>query len=249
MKRLIAMALCFVFLCACSAKSEEETSQNVISTTAHTKNTTAEKITEAITEASTQAEPETSAAKSDEAEIIKLKGYIPVYDGPSYDDVYKQTIGKNGVYTIIEEIDDNEGNKWGRLKSGIGWIDMSLQEKYSSSPVVISHIYEDIDEYEEYIADDCEFTEKIAFTANEKLTDVRFLSLTHDRINLVEDKILYEINELTPDKPFILGIVFYGDMTTYGVSFKDENGVNHLYSIYTSGRNGSLVWEEAGMEK
>ena len=248
MKRLIAMVLCLVCLCACSEKSEEETSQNVISTTAQTENTTAEKITEAITEASTQAEPETSAAKSDEAETITLKGYIPVYDGPSYDDVYKQTIGKDGVYTIIEEIDD-EGNKWGRLKSGIGWVDLSLQEEYSNSPIVISHIYEDIGEYEEYIADDSEFTEKIAFVANEKLTDVRFLSLTHDGINLVGDKILYEINELTPDKAFVPSVVFYGDMTTYGVSFRDEDGLNHLYSIYTSGRNGSLVWEEVGMEK
>lgn len=249
MKRLIVLALCLACLCACSEKSEEETSQNVISTTAHTENTTAEKPTEAVTEASSKPEPETSAANTDEADTIKIKGYIPVFEGPSYDDVYKQTIGKDGVYTITEETVDTEGNKWGRLKSGIGWIDMSLQEKYSNSPIVISHIYEDIGEYEEYIADDSEFTEKIAFVANEKLTDVRFLSLTHDGINLVEDKILYEINELTPDKAFVLGVVFYGDMTTYGVSFRDEDGLNHLYSIYTSGRNGSLVWEEVGMEK
>ncbi|MBE6988726.1 MAG: hypothetical protein E7432_08155 [Ruminococcaceae bacterium] len=249
MKRLIAMALCLVCLCACSAKTEEKTSQNTISTTAQTENLTSEKPTEAVTESPTQAETETSSAKIDEPETMKLKGYIPVYDGPSYDDVYKQTIGKDGIYTITEESIDGEGNKWGRLKSGIGWVDLSLQEEYSNSPIVISHIYEDIGEYEEYIADDSEFTEKIAFVANEKLTDVRFLSLTHDGINIVEDKVLYEINELTPDKPFILGIVFYGDMTTYGVSFKDENGVNLLYSIYTSGRNGSLVWEEVSMEK
>ena len=44
-----------------------------------------------------------------------------IHEGPSYDDIFVATVGEKGVYTIVEEATDAEGNLWGRLKSGIGW--------------------------------------------------------------------------------------------------------------------------------
>jgi len=53
---------------------------------------------------------------------ISLGGTIPIYSGPGYDYVYVQTVGQDGVYTIVEEYINNYNEIWGRLKSGVGWV-------------------------------------------------------------------------------------------------------------------------------
>ena len=40
------------------------------------------------------------------------------------------------------------------------------------------------------------------------------------------------------------GVVFYGDMTTYGISFVDEEGNERYYAVSLSGMNGALVLNE-----
>jgi hypothetical protein len=52
---------------------------------------------------------------------------------------------------------------------------------------------------------------------------------------------LYALPEISPDKPFVAGVVFYGDMTTYGISFTDASGTERYFSVYLSGRNGALI--------
>ncbi len=43
-----------------------------------------------------------------------------IYDAPEGE--YSRTFGEVGVYTIIEEAVDAEGARWGKLKSGVGWV-------------------------------------------------------------------------------------------------------------------------------
>ena len=48
-----------------------------------------------------------------------------VYYGPGYAYNYVTYIKTGGIYTIVEEAYDEAGNLWGKLKSGVGWVDLS----------------------------------------------------------------------------------------------------------------------------
>lgn len=48
-----------------------------------------------------------------------------IFNMPGYHFRYVRDIGLTGVYTIVEEQYDEFGNLWGKLKSGIGWVQLS----------------------------------------------------------------------------------------------------------------------------
>lgn len=54
---------------------------------------------------------------------VKNEGHN-IYSQPSYDSTTVQSISI-GAYTIVEEQTDSDGNAWGKLKSGLGWICIS----------------------------------------------------------------------------------------------------------------------------
>ncbi len=127
-------------------------------------------------------------------------------------------------------------------------IDIEFIESLFESPIKGYFADEEIlnsDNYHEFISDDSEYTTKLVFKANEKLTDVVFSALNYDMNGTYYvEKELYTLPELNPDKPLVAGVVFYGDMTAYGISFKDDNGNEHNYAVLISGKDGSLVMNE-----
>lgn len=60
---------------------------------------------------------------------------LNVRSGNSTDYPVVTKVKKNEVYTIVEESINSSGNKWGRLKSGAGWI--SLNNKYVTTDTSI----------------------------------------------------------------------------------------------------------------
>ena len=44
--------------------------------------------------------------------------------------------------------------------------------------------------------------------------------------------------------PLVADVVFYGDMTAYGLSFTDESGIQRHFAITMSGFDSSLVATE-----
>ena len=63
----------------------------------------------------------------------------PIYSGPGYDYSYEGTVEVAAQYTIVQEQYDSQGNLWGRLKSGAGWI--SLNEKPISRTPYLEEIW------------------------------------------------------------------------------------------------------------
>lgn len=71
----------------------------------------------------------------------KKEGYLVTIDtdvlrvragaGTNYDIV--TTVKRGEVYTIVEEKNGQGASKWGRLKSGAGWISLDYTDKYKSS--------------------------------------------------------------------------------------------------------------------
>ncbi len=56
--------------------------------------------------------------------IRLMSDYLPIYDGPGYEYQVVNEITDGGAYTIVEECISPEGYLWGKLKSGIGWINL-----------------------------------------------------------------------------------------------------------------------------
>ena len=58
----------------------------------------------------------------------KITLYPPtyIYAGPGYDYEYVMTLEEKGVYTIVDECyEPSSYSNWGKLKSGVGWINLT----------------------------------------------------------------------------------------------------------------------------
>lgn len=168
-----------------------------------------------------------------------------VFAGPSYDYSFVATVQQAGTYTIVEETVDEEGNLWGKLKSGLGWIDLTdVRQKEASPPLMTANFADDLllgsGNYHAYGPTPDEFTIPIAFRVSETVEDVFLYGMLFVETWEQTDE-LYRLYRLDPDKPFVAHLPFPGDMSMYCISFRDGDGVVHSYTVMISGRNGSLL--------
>lgn len=171
----------------------------------------------------------------------------PIFDGPGYEFNNAGMVREAGVYTIVEEKWGAEGHLWGRLKSGAGWVDLTIIRGTDAIKRPITAVFAGnafIGPCHAYVADASEYMTPILFHARETLRQVRFSSLEWQGASYAEAEVFCTLNRLSPDIPFLLSIVFYGDMTTYGVSFLDESGAQRHYALSVSGKDGELILEE-----
>lgn len=169
-----------------------------------------------------------------------------IYAGPGYDYVFAGTVRERGTYTIVEESWDYEGNLWGKLKSGAGWVDLTeiRSEDYANALISANFAEESLllhGDYHYCPSDDLEYSIPIAFRAYSKLRDVQLCAFDFSGDDFAMGEAFFTLPEMSPDKPLVADLAFPGDMSMYGIRFVDENGVTHVYSIYISGRNGALV--------
>ena len=82
--------------------------------------------TEKQTEKETQKETKKQVEKTDTSSYT-IKVYAPtaIYTGPGYGYRYVQDITEDGVYTIVDEHVNEYSETWGKLKSGLGWIEVN----------------------------------------------------------------------------------------------------------------------------
>ena len=48
-----------------------------------------------------------------------------IYSGPGYNYSYVRGVEETNNYTIVDEAYDTDGRLWGKLKSGVGWVDLT----------------------------------------------------------------------------------------------------------------------------
>jgi len=175
--------------------------------------------------------------------LVKIsRGDFPIWQGPGYDYSKAGTVKVAGTYTIVAESRDDEGNLWGKLKSGAGWVDLSLLEREKANPPLITVDYADRDllqsgNFHYCIADRSEYTVQLAFRAYASLTDVSFFSIDCS-IGYAEGPELFYIDRWDSSTPFVADVSFPGDMTMYGIRFTDSSGITHIYAVTMSGRTG-----------
>lgn len=176
---------------------------------------------------------------------VSLNALDPVYSGPGYDYSYVQAVGEKGTYTIVEEAMDWEDNLWGRLKSGIGWVDLSSGGVYC--PITVTYADEALlsGGCHECITDSSDYAARLLIHAHEDLKDLSLCALVLNPDGSYErSEVFYELDSLTADKPLLAAVVFYGDMSAFGLSFTDSCEILRHYALTLSGRNGEPVWTE-----
>ncbi len=104
----------------------------------------------------------------------------------------------------------------------------------------------DLSDYDTFIVDTTESQSKIVFSAGKRVKDFKVLALSMADVD--EDgkirftvKELYALDQLTPERPLVVGLTFYGDLPHYGISYVDENGITRQFAIQISGKDGSLL--------
>ena len=187
--------------------------------------------------------PGETAAPAEPGYTLRLENpETMLYAGPAFVHGVTALLGEAGAYTIVEEAADADGNTWGRLKSGAGWVCLTDPPL---APIYADYAPEDFNAFHAYWSDETDYITAIGFTSGEKLTDVRFGLLDwFETESWQMSQVLYTMEELDPDHAFLAQVVFWGDMTTYGISFTDESGEERHYAVSISGKDGSLVCTE-----
>ena len=231
MKRLLcAVAALCLLLCACGAPVE----------TSAPAETTLPPVTEPVIESTAPVETTAPAAREYTLRIEDPETML--YAGPAFLSGAGAMVEETGTYTIVEESLDRDGNTWGKLKSGAGW---SCLTEPTLAPIYADYAAESFNAYHAYWSDETDYITAIGFTPAEKLTNVRFGLLDWfetESWQMAEE--LYTMDEIDPDHAFLAQVVFWGDMTTYGISFTDADGETRHFAVSISGKDGSLVCQE-----
>lgn len=249
------LALCLLTLAACVSAENPKPTGTLPTTQSPTESTAAAETTEDTqattapatepptvpTTEGTTSPPEVSAL-SYLVEILRTD--FPIHSGPGYDYPQTTTVKVATLYTIVEEFWDSEGNLWGKLKSGAGWVDLSLNAKEAGSmpPVTVSRADPQLlagGNYHYCSADSSEYAYEAAFQAHEPLTNVSFFVIEVAETYKRGPNLLY-LPLWEPGKPLVASVSFPGSASTYGLEFTDSHGVTHIYSVWESGRNGSI---------
>ena len=206
--------------------------------------TTAEETTVPETTADTTPVTQPSLGAVPYLFTVEQAGY-PIYDGPGYDCKLVSAVDLPGVYTIVEEAWDAGGDLWGRLKSGVGWINLTdngnaetlvscVLADYASE-YMLSHA-----SYLEFTASEAEYAVAVAFRAEGTVTDFNLLSVSLDDSGYHIDGSVYTLDALTPDQPLVAWLDFPGDMSAWAISYVDSTGARQYRLLTMSLKDGSL---------
>ncbi len=173
----------------------------------------------------------------------------PIHKEPGFTAPAAGTVAQAGTYTIMEEVRDDDGTLWGRLKSGAGWIPVAGLEKQYLPHVLLTADYadENLLLHGSYLRCEADRTEQavvIALYPQKGLSDAQVFSTAVEDEGFLLQEVLGSFPALTPDKPLLLWVSFPGDMTAYCLRFADEAGAVHHVLISISGRDGSVLLSE-----
>ena len=148
---VLSFLIIFVFLYfnkSDNTYKETETVQSVVAETTEKPTETDTEVitTEAETESEAETEEETAyneeneedTAYTDDDDVfteytIRLYKGLNYYQFPDYDSEVNGQIKKTTIYTIVNEEYDDDGCLWGKLKSGVGWVNLEDNEWFGET--------------------------------------------------------------------------------------------------------------------
>lgn len=242
---LLAVCLLMITFAGCNLEitinndpAPDTTQTQVQEPTENVVDTQSVKEPENVPETEPETEGQTEVEEEDNSYRINIPRMDqPIYCGPGYQYEYVGNVGIAGIYTIVEESRDSDNTLWGKLKSGIGWVDLNDVHR-SDKPITID--YADPDLLASGNFHNCDknagaHSVAVAFRAQETLLNVQIFYNTYDYDGIMEDGYdLYYLKKFTPDKPIVAAVSFT-DTSTYLISFEDTYGNFYMYEFYESG--------------
>ena len=201
----------------------------------------AESKTESVSESVSETESASESEKEFESYIVKIPfvgSYI--FSEPDYDSTVNEPMPV-GSFTIVEEVVDRDNKVWGKLKSGAGYICLS-DIPLDAPAVSIGEADKELLKSGSFISfgESTGYSRPVVIQVNEKVTklSLSYLEITDGEI-YAGDSYCY-MEESGAGEFIVVWVSFPGDMSTYGVSVTDENGILRQYLITESGRNGTI---------
>lgn len=244
MKKLLPLLLLLPLLCACVAEDTAATTGAFLVEQLPTTEATEPDVTTAPTQVAQATVPTPQVVEPYTLKITRAD--FPIYAQPDYSAERAGVVGEVGVFTIVEEFTDAQGNLWGKLRSGAGWVDISLleREKASVPQLTVGRAGSsllDSGNYH-YCVDDSaspEYSYPIYLQTDGTLYNVCFFRiLTLDGPAREHD--LIRIPQWHPEKGLVAMISFPGWSVSYGLQCTDSAGVTRIYEIVESGKDGSV---------
>lgn len=172
---------------------------------------------------------------------VTLAQGTPIYKTPSNNE-FVEFLSSGGKFTIVEERTDDYGNRWGRLKSGKGWVILSDPGSTPPSGITVSAAEITLDQVKSnhkfYSVNEGEYTVVICLRINKTVKNLKFSS-SNAGAALTQH---FTLSSLSANAPLSVQIELH-DFTEMHLSF-EEGGVRRNFSIYESGRDGSLIVTE-----
>lgn len=126
-------------------------------------------------------------------------------------------------------------------------VESTVEESAEDLAVKAQYIWEvpELGGHDEYGLNDNTLTVEVVFTAESTVTDFKLLSISmqdyDDAGNFTfAAEEVYSQPELTPERPLVAGMEFWGDIPNNGISFTDADGNVKYYAVDMSGRDSSL---------
>ena len=159
-----------------------------------------------------------------------------IFKEPDPDSAYVQTIGENGTYTIMEEVRHENGDIWGRLKSGLGWVNISYPLCNGSQlPAVTasftSTMVRNADHHRAGKSSG-EYVVLLTFMPHETVYNVK-VTENHPAWN----NTIVTMDELSPEKPLVVGVLLV-DFVTFHLKYQDSDGKSHTVSVNQNYQDG-----------
>jgi hypothetical protein len=114
-----------------------------------------------------------------------------------------------------------------------------------SVAVATEEVLGEYGEYEEFVEFPEDGSQRIIFTTNVAARDFKFIEIGIDGegeiLEYSPKRELYALEELTPEKPFVVTWTPWGLVSHRGISFLDETDKERYFYITTSGEDGSVM--------
>lgn len=174
------------------------------------------------------------------------KTTVEIMKGPDYSTEFVSVI-EPGTYTIVEEATDQNGLLWGKLKSGIGWIDLTYSRKVTNifGPITVADTAADTKGTYTFVQEGfTDYGSHYLITTEEAVTDLVLSTCDFLDKGPVPAKAMYRLDTLRADESLRATFVFYGDLTNYALTYTNAQGQTRTCTMMHSGRDGSLVIQE-----
>ena len=254
-KTLLSLSLALVLLLTGCGKSTGSSSGDTLPTAPAT---TPELTTPSVPEITpdptvpSQSQPDETQPQEGYIERIPLADQS-IFSEPSYESIFVGVVGKATNYTIVEEATDSQGNLWGKLKSGAGWVDLTeirsgVREKL---PVTVNLADQAVIEDKNTIR----FTQSqydylfvVAFRPNQTVTNFRLYNMDLGEEKLEFGELLFTADRLTPQTPLVADLYLPGDLSTCAIVYEDAEGVTRCFYVADSLWNGTITMHEVDMK-